>query len=205
VCVYTQTHTHTLTHKHTYGTCGSLWHVKCIVCVRVCVCVCVCVCKCVEKAPRMPYLYRSFPANETYKQWLVCGRTHAHTEDRPFFHTHCNTLQHTATHCNTLQHTATPCVEDKHTPNRRHSMGQHTATYCNILQHSATLCNTLQHPWQKDTHTHGTEGILWAFAALQNQTTHTRRHMRKKTANRDLQISAKETYIFMSMLMWACG
>jgi len=93
-------------------------------------------------------------------QWLVCGRTHTHTEDKLFFHTHyntlqhtathCNTLQHTATHCNTLQHTATPCVEDTHTRNRRYSMGQHTTTFCNTLQHSATpFAEGRTHTWNR--------------------------------------------------------
>jgi len=38
------------------------------------------------------------------------------------WHTHCNTLQHTATHCNVLQHTATHCNALQRTPTHWNTM-----------------------------------------------------------------------------------
>ena len=62
------------------------------------------------------------------------------------WHSHCNTLQHTATHCNTLQHTSFPSSMRLLSSSVKPLAAEtHTATHCNTLQHTATRCNTLQH------------------------------------------------------------
>jgi len=76
------------------------------------------------------------------------------------FHTHCNTLQHTATHYNFHTHTATHCCTLQHTATHCNTL-QHTATHCYTLLHTATThFNTLQHNtwlicmWHDSFHTH---------------------------------------------------
>jgi len=76
------------------------------------------------------------------------------------WHSHCNTLQHTATHCNTLQHNTRQhttthkshrvsridceTLTATHRNTLQHDTQQHTATHSNTQQHTATHCNTLQ-------------------------------------------------------------
>jgi len=84
----------------------------------------------------------------SYVTWLVdmCGmRGQRWLElQRGSWHTHCNTLQHTATPCITLHRIATDCNRLQQTATDCYTL-QNTATRCNTLQHAATHCNTLQH------------------------------------------------------------
>ena len=152
MCAYTQTHTHTLTHKHTYGTCGSLWHVKCIVCACVCVCVCVCVSVWKRRLGCLIFTGHFPRTRPTNSGWFAEGLTLTRKIGHSFTHTvtHYNILQHTATLCNTLQRPVWRTNTHQTEGILWVSTLQHTATYCNTLQHSATLCNTLG----KRTHTH---------------------------------------------------